>query len=74
VVRLARFAQLVLVLLGLARVGPVGRARPSVSTLCTRSSVERSTRDTSDVTMIVAMNQAAILTPSGRSITLATVV
>ena len=32
-----------------------------------RSSVERMTREISDVTMIVAMNHDAILMPSGRS-------
>ena len=40
----------------------------------TRSSVTRSTRDSSDVVMIAAMNRAAIFTPSGRSMTLAMVV
>ena len=39
----------------------------SGSTAWTRSSVDRSTRETSDVTMIVTMNQDAIFTPSGRS-------
>ena len=46
------------------------RAARRVSTLSTRSSVERRTRETSDVPMIVAMNQAAIFTPSGRSMIL----
>ena len=39
-----------------------------------RSSVDRSTRETSDVTMIVTMNHEAILMPSGRSMMLTTVV
>ncbi len=46
----------------------------SGSTDCTRSSVERITREISDVTMIVTMNHEAILTPSGRSMTLTMVV
>ena len=39
----------------------------SAVTPCMRSSVERSTREISEVTMIVTMNHAAICTPSGRS-------
>ena len=50
------------------------RAPASVSTVWMRSSVERATREMIDVTMIVAMNQAAIFTPSGRSMMLAMVV
>ena len=46
----------------------------SGSTDCTRSSVERSTREMSDVTMIVTMNHEAIFTPSGRSTMLTIVV
>ena len=40
----------------------------------TRSSVDRSARDTSEVTTIVMMNSEAILMPSGRSKTLVIVV
>ena len=40
----------------------------------TRSSVERSARDTSEVPMMVRMKNEAILIPSGRSMMLATVV
>ena len=49
-------------------------AMSSGSTAWTRSSVERITRETSDVPMIVTMNHDAILTPSGRSMTLTIVV
>ena len=62
------------------RIGPAPascmkrRAVSSGSTDCTRSSVDRSTREMSDVTMIVTMNQEAILTPSGRSTMLTMVV
>ena len=41
---------------------------------CTRSSVERSVRDTSDEMTMPRMNSDAILIPSGRSIMLVTVV
>ena len=40
----------------------------------TRSSVVRHTRDTSDTSTMVPMKNAAIFTPSGRSMTLMTVV
>ena len=40
----------------------------------TRSSVDRSARDTSDVTTMVRMKSEAILMPSGRSKTLVIVV
>ena len=50
------------------------RAPASVSTVCMRSSVERATREIIEVMMNVAMNQAAIFTPSGRSMMLAMVV
>jgi hypothetical protein len=40
----------------------------------TRNSVDRSTRDTSDVQMIVAMKIDAIFSPSGRSAIFTTVV
>jgi hypothetical protein len=62
------------------RIGPApascmnDRAVASGSTDCTRSSVDRSTREIREVTMIVTMNQEAIFTPSGRSITLRIVV
>ena len=49
-------------------------AMSSSSKPCTRSSVERSVRDTSDVNTIVAMKIDAILIPSGRSNMLVTVV
>jgi hypothetical protein len=58
------------------RIGPApascmnDRAVASGSTDCTRSSVDRSTREIREVTM----NQEAIFTPSGRSITLRIVV
>jgi hypothetical protein len=50
------------------------RAVPSRSTSVTRSSVARVTREISEVTRIAAMKNEAILTPSGRSMTFATVV
>lgn len=50
------------------------RAAASAAMPWTRSSVERMTRETSEVTMMVPMNQDAILTPSGRSMMLAMVV
>ena len=43
------------------------RATSSGSMLRMRSSVDRMTRETIEVTMIVAMNHDAILMPSGRS-------
>ena len=49
-------------------------ARGSAVTPWTRSSVDRSTREMSEVTMIVTMNHVAIWTPSGRSMTLVMVV
>ena len=49
-------------------------AAASGSTPCTRSSVDRSTRDTSEVQMIVAMKIEAIFRPSGRSAMFTTVV
>ena len=49
-------------------------AESSGSTDCTRSSVERITREISEVAMIVTMNHEAILMPSGRSTTLVIVV
>ncbi len=41
---------------------------------CMRSSVDRRTRDTSDVTTIVKMKNAAIFRPSGRSLIFTTIV
>ena len=41
---------------------------------CTRNSVDRSARDTSDITTIVMMKSDAILMPSGRSNTFVIVV
>ena len=49
-------------------------AGASGSTPWIRSSVDRSTREVSDVTMMVTMNQDAILMPSGRSWMLSRVV
>ena len=49
-------------------------AMSSGSTDCTRSSVERITREIIEVAMMVRMNHEAILTPSGRSMTLVIVV
>ena len=49
-------------------------AGSSSSKPCTRSSVDRSVRDISDVNTIVRMKTDAILMPSGRSIMLVTVV
>jgi hypothetical protein len=46
----------------------------SSSTRSTRSSRVRQTREASDSSTIAAMNNPAILTPSGRSITFAPVV
>ncbi len=46
----------------------------SGSTATTRSSVDLTTREMSDVTMMVAMNHAAIFNPSGRATMLTTVV
>jgi hypothetical protein len=46
----------------------------SSRTSVTRNSVARVTRETSEVARIAAMKNEAILTPSGRSMTLATVV
>ena len=50
------------------------RAVSSRSTLVTRSSVARVTREISEVARIAAMKNEAILTPSGRSMMLAIVV
>ena len=50
------------------------RAVSSTSTSVARSSVERQTRETSEVTTIAPMKSEAILTPSGRSKTLTMVV
>ena len=76
VMRLLRVAQLARVLVGQPRVRPVrddadrhvrrlaeelSAAIGSAVTPCTRSSVDRSTREMSEVTMIVTMNQVAIL-------------
>ena len=85
---LPRLAQLVLVLLAVAEVGPVRDdpdrrdrrfvdercATSSASTPWTRSSVERSTRDISDVMTMTTMKIDAILRPSGRSMMFTTVV
>ena len=49
-------------------------ASASGRTSSNRSSVERIVRETSNVTTIARMNHEAIFTPSGRSITLTTVV
>ena len=46
----------------------------SAMTPCTRSSVERSTREMSDVKTIVTMKNEAIFSPSGRSVMLTNVV
>ena len=51
-----------------ARVADEALATASGCTPWIRSSVERSTREIIDVTMIVTMNHEAILMPSGRSI------
>ena len=87
--RLARVAELVRVLVRQAGVGTIGddphrrrrgllqeggRAIVVASTRWILSSVERSTRDTSDVSTMVATNHAAIFTPSGRSTMFTTVV
>ena len=50
------------------------RAVSSTITCVTRNSVERQTREISEVTMIAAMKSEAILRPSGRSITFVPVV
>src|SRR5829696_1130331 len=50
------------------------RAVSSSSTLVTRSSVARVTREISEVARIAAIKNEAILTPSGRSMTFAIVV
>ena len=66
--------------LAMMRIGHVRRLaekRSAIASRCTpwtRSSVERSTREMSEVTMIVTMNHVAICTPSGRSKTLMIVV
>jgi hypothetical protein len=49
-------------------------ARSSARIPVTRSSVDRSARDTSEVTTMVMMKSEAILMPSGRSKTLVIVV
>jgi hypothetical protein len=87
--RLPRLMQLVVVLFPISRARPVGDdidlpparrvvydlwARGSGSTPSTRSSVDRSVRDTSDVTTMVRMKTDAILMPSGRSIMFVTLV
>ncbi len=86
--RLLRLAQLVRVLAGrpvsglfaIMRIGACVTswrnlcAIASAVTPCTRSSVERRTREIIEVTTIVTMNHVAICTPSGRSMTLVTVV
>jgi hypothetical protein len=80
-VRLLRLAQLERVFVGQPGVGPVGddangllgrfaqkrSASGSALTPCTRSSVDRSTREINDVMMIVTMKNDAIFSPSGRS-------
>ncbi len=80
-VRFLRLAQLVAYssgspesgLLAMMRTGCLRRfaqelsASGSALTPCTRSSVDRSTRETSEVMMIVTMKNDAIFRPSGRS-------